>query len=212
MSDVLSYSKSGWLGGAAPSCDNRGVIFLYDAEWTSRWGRGQQKGEGCGWGGGWWEARTWHCEISWYTTKSGGGNVIGLYQQGVNILAQGGFAVAKQQEQRNQSHFCCSKEEKKSRRRRMGWALVVSCLLPSAMLPDPLQPLSLTGHTRPGWIARRVKTLRLWRWVRTASGHKDSCPDKVGPSGRHIQQRPHHPQNKSEQQTFARRSALNHSF
>lgn len=93
--------------------------------------------------------------------QSRGGNVIGLYQQGVNILAQGGFAVAKQQEQRNQSHFCCSKEEKKSRRRRMGWALVVSCLLPSAMLPDPLQPLSLTGHTRPGWIARRVKTLRL---------------------------------------------------
>lgn len=32
--------------------------------------------------------------------------VIGLYQQGVNILSQRGFAVAKQQECRNQSHSC----------------------------------------------------------------------------------------------------------
>lgn len=38
--------------------------------------------------------------------QSGGGkNVIGLYQQEVNILSQRGFAVAKQQECRNQSHF-----------------------------------------------------------------------------------------------------------
>lgn len=117
--------------------------------------------------------------------QSRGENVIGLYQQGVNILAQGGFAVAKQQEQRNQSRFCCSKEEKKSRRRRRrrGCALVVSCLLPSAILPDPLQPLqplqplSLTGHARPSWIAQAsqsasiataspdgIGTRRLWSW------------------------------------------------
>lgn len=36
-------------------------------------------------------------------------NVIGLYQQEVNILSQQGFAVAKQQEYRNQSHFCSLK-------------------------------------------------------------------------------------------------------
>lgn len=96
--------------------------------------------------------------------QSRGENVIGLYQQGVNILAQGGFAVAKQQEQRNQSRFCCSKEEKKSRRRRRrrrGCALVVSCLLPSAILPDPLQPLSLTGHAWPSWIAQASQSASI---------------------------------------------------
>lgn len=44
---------------------------------------------------------------------------------------------------------------------------------------------------------RDTKTPVLIKWV---------------PVGGHIQPRPHHPQNKSEQQTFARRSALNHSF
>ncbi len=44
--------------------------------------------------------------VKYLDIQSGGKNVIGLYQQEVNILSQRGFAVAKQQEYRDQSHFC----------------------------------------------------------------------------------------------------------
>lgn len=55
-----------------------------------------------------WGDRIWHCKISGYTEW--GKNVIGLYQQEVNILSHRGSAVAKQQEYRNQSHFCFFKK------------------------------------------------------------------------------------------------------
>lgn len=106
--------KGRLTGEEVPSCDNRRVIFLYDAGWTSSWrrrGRGRRKGDGATEGGGVPNVTLWNLLIY----DKVGGNVIGLYQQGVNILAQGGFTVAKQQEQRNQFHFCCSQKEKKKR-------------------------------------------------------------------------------------------------
>lgn len=72
-------------------------------------------------------------------------NVIGLYQQEVNILSQEGFAVAKQQEHKNQSHFF-----------KKGVVFAVSSL--SAILYDPQPAYSQhlkAKKTKGFYICRR---------------------------------------------------------
>lgn len=161
----LIQRTADWGGGAFMWQSQRNISSWCRVRLTLRWGRrgrGHRKGLGCG-------CRMWQREISSYTTKWGE-NVIGLYQQGVNILAQGGFTVAKQQEQRNQFHFCCSKR-KKIKKREMGLCVGPQMPLFFAVVLDQHQP-PLTHRAeaereRPGWIIRRVKTLRLLLRVQT---------------------------------------------